>query len=228
MRKSLIFTLLWIILFFSSVWGGESESEKKVYFSTKDNLSKIVLLELAEGKKTIHVAMYYFTLKSLARGLVAAKRRNVEIKVLLDEDQKYSKSSCWDILAEEGIKVKFYKSPGLMHNKFCIIDEKITLTGSYNWTGNANKINEENLIVIDSEKVAKQYEKEFQNLWIGPGIIKTVSLKNAKYVGSRNNRIFHRLDCYYVKRIKEINKVYFVDREKAMKAGFRPCKICKP
>ena len=228
MRKSLIFTLLWIILISTSSWGGESKSEKKVYFSTKDNLSKIVLSELAKGEKSIHIAMYCFTLKSLAKGLVEANRRNVEVKVLLDKDQKYSKSSCWDILVEEGIKVKFYKSPGLMHNKFCVIDEKITLTGSYNWTGNANKINEENLIVIDSEKVTKQYEKEFQNLWIGPGIIKTVSLKNAKYIGNRNSRIFHRLDCYCVKRMKETNKIYFANKEKAIKLGFRPCKICKP
>ncbi len=226
MRKSLIFTLLWIILISTSTWG--SETERKVYFSTKDNLSKIVLSELAKAEKSIHIAMYYFTFRPLAKGLIKAKRRNMEIKVLLDEGQKYSKSSCWDLLVEEGIKVKFYKSPGLMYNKFCVIDEKITLTGSYNWTGHANKINEENLIAIDSEEVAKQYKKEFQNLWAGPGIIKTTSPENAKYVGNRNSRIFHRLDCYHVKRTKETNKVYFADRKKAIKAGFRPCKICKP
>ncbi len=226
MRKSLIFTLLGIILISASTWG--SEIEKKVYFSSKDNLSKIVLSELAKAEKSIHIAMYCFTLKPLAKGLAEAKRRNVEIKVLLDEGQKYSKSSRWDLLVEEGVKVKFYESPGLMHNKFCVIDEKVTLAGSYNWTGHANKINEENLIVIDSEEVAKQYEKEFQNLWTGPGIIEITSPKNAKYVGNRNSRIFHRKDCHYVKRMKETNKVYFADREEAIKAGFRPCKICKP
>ena len=223
-----MFALLGIILFSGSVWGGQSKSEKKVYFSTKDNLSKIVSSELAKAEKSIHIAMYCFTLKSLAKGLVEANRRNVEVKVLLDEGQKYSKSSCWDILAEEGIKVKFYKSPGLMHNKFCVIDEKLTLTGSYNWTGNANKVNEENLVVIDSEKVTKRYEEEFQNLWTGPRIITKVSLKNAKYVGNRNSKVFHHLDCYCVKRMKETNKIYFANKEKAIKLGFRPCKICKP
>jgi len=172
MKKSLIFTVLGIILFSTSTWGGETE--KKVYFSSKDNLSKIVLSELVKAEKSIHIAMYCFTLKPLAKDLAEAKRRNVEVKVLLDEGQKYSKSSCWDVLVEEGIKVKFHKSPGLMHNKFCVNDEKITLTGSYNWTENANKINEENLVAIDSEEVAKQYEKEFQNLWTGPGIIEIV------------------------------------------------------
>jgi competence ComEA-like helix-hairpin-helix protein len=52
-----------------------------------------------------------------------------------------------------------------MHNKFAVIDSKIVITGSYNWTASASTRNDENLLVIDDEEVILRFRKQFENLW---------------------------------------------------------------
>ena len=52
-----------------------------------------------------------------------------------------------------------------MHNKFVIIDEKIIITGSYNWTSQATNYNEENIIILENEQMASSFSNEFERLW---------------------------------------------------------------
>jgi len=52
-----------------------------------------------------------------------------------------------------------------MHNKFAIIDNRILLTGSYNWTFSANHRNDENLMVINDPVVISRYQNYFEKLW---------------------------------------------------------------
>ena len=52
-----------------------------------------------------------------------------------------------------------------MHHKFAIIDNRILLTGSYNWTFSANNRNDENLMVIDDPEIIEIFQNQFINLW---------------------------------------------------------------
>lgn len=54
-----------------------------------------------------------------------------------------------------------------MHNKFAIIDSKILVTGSFNWTMQAATGNQENAAVLEpSPELIKAYQDEFEKLWI--------------------------------------------------------------
>lgn len=48
------------------------------------------------------------------------------------------------------------------------------------------------------------------------------------YIGNRNSKIFHYPNCQWAKKIAPQNKVIFESREEAIKAGYRPCKVCRP
>lgn len=52
-----------------------------------------------------------------------------------------------------------------MHNKFVLVDETFLLTGSFNWTLQAGKNNQENLLVVDNPYYIEKYNVEFENLW---------------------------------------------------------------
>jgi hypothetical protein len=52
-----------------------------------------------------------------------------------------------------------------MHHKFAVVDDRILLTGSYNWTRGAADNNEENLIVTDDPRFVKPYVEEFARLY---------------------------------------------------------------
>jgi len=53
----------------------------------------VVIQEISQAKKTVNVAMYYFTSMPLAEALVRVERRGVEVRVYLEESQKTGRYS---------------------------------------------------------------------------------------------------------------------------------------
>ena len=52
-----------------------------------------------------------------------------------------------------------------MHNKFCVIDLSVVITGSFNWTSQAVTGNQENILFFENKEIAKLYNEEFEMLW---------------------------------------------------------------
>lgn len=109
--------------------------------------------------------MYTFTSEELAEMLIQAKRRGVEIRIYLDDSMKGGKHSQASNFVNAGIPVKFDNHKGLMHNKFVVIDDKVVITGSYNWTKRAENENDENVIILHDEYIAKLYSEKFKQYW---------------------------------------------------------------
>ena len=51
-----------------------------------------------------------------------------------------------------------------MYTKFCVIDNQVVITGSYNWTNNAEFKNEENISIIENNEIASDYSVKFRQL----------------------------------------------------------------
>ncbi|OMJ84927.1 hypothetical protein SteCoe_13830 [Stentor coeruleus] len=69
-------------------------------------------------------------------------------------------------LHDEGIQVRVDLDPhAQMHHKFCVIDDYILITGSFNWTKQAVGKNQENLVVMDDPVLARMYTEEFNRMW---------------------------------------------------------------
>ena len=49
-----------------------------------------------------------------------------------------------------------------------------------------------------------------------------------QYIGNKNSKVFHKLDCESVQKMKDKNKVEFYTREEAINLGYKPCSICNP
>jgi phosphatidylserine/phosphatidylglycerophosphate/cardiolipin synthase-like enzyme len=52
-----------------------------------------------------------------------------------------------------------------MHHKFAIFDQRLLVTGSYNWTRSAAERNRENLAVTDDRRLVAAFREEFERLW---------------------------------------------------------------
>jgi phosphatidylserine/phosphatidylglycerophosphate/cardiolipin synthase-like enzyme len=154
-----------LILFFLISVTSLAHAETKVYFSPNGGCQEAVKAEINKARESIDIAMYAFTSREIAQALVDAQGRKVKIRVILDLAQikdQYSKSR---YLISKGLNVKFHMGPGLMHNKFAVIDGRVVLTGSFNWTLTAEKKNSENLLVITSRDLARKYAEQFKFLW---------------------------------------------------------------
>lgn len=127
----------------------EYEAIKKnaeIFFSPEGACENEVIKAIEGAKAKIDIAMYSFTNENIARALVEAKKRGVRIRLFLDKEQE--KKDIPRHLKESGIETRYDKRYGLMHNKFMIIDRKAVISGSYNWTHQAEKENRENLIIL--------------------------------------------------------------------------------
>ena len=141
-------------------------SNVKLYFSPMDNVVDSGIIPLINSaKKSIHVTMFYLTNSDIIEELISAKKRGVEIKVIVDSSLKYEKQARHMQLIEAGIPVKIENWKGKLHQKSAIVDGVYTIVGSTNWTKSANIVNDENMLIIKNEKIAQKQEKEFLRLW---------------------------------------------------------------
>jgi len=135
-----------------------------VYFSPRGGCEDEIIHWIDRANKSIHILIYSFTLDSIGDALIRAHKREVEVKVVFEEDQ-ITRYSEYQRLKAAGIDVKNDTNPRLMHDKVMIIDGIIVITGSYNYSRSAEEYNNENLIVILNDRVASIYEEEFQKIW---------------------------------------------------------------
>lgn len=153
-----------------------AEMAVQTCFSPQGRCSAHIIREIDKAQKELLIAVYAFTHDELARGVAQAKKRGVSVQIVLDREfDAANERSQGRFLEGQKIPVKRLsgmkptapeKEPGLMHQKFAVIDRKIIFTGSYNWTRSADNSNDENLLWFrDAGPLAEEYRKVFFQLW---------------------------------------------------------------
>ena len=134
------------------------------YFGPKDNLSEQLIKLINLSEKNIYGAFYGLELIKVASALIDAKNRGVNVHLVMDKGRINSPRSQYALLRKH-INIKSTKqSRGLMHNKFCVFDNKVIWTGSYNPTYNGTYYNNNNVVVINSEVLAEDFIGEFHRI----------------------------------------------------------------
>ncbi|CEO17526.1 Phospholipase D precursor [Rickettsia monacensis] len=126
-------------------------------FTPPSGCSKVITAIIDKASTSIYVQAYGFTDVDIADSLIAAHKRGVQVKILLDKSNLYSKYSKLAKIKSAGIDVLIDNVPGIAHNKVMIIDEYTVITGSFNFSKNADYKNAENVIIINDPIVARQY-----------------------------------------------------------------------
>jgi phosphatidylserine/phosphatidylglycerophosphate/cardiolipin synthase-like enzyme len=145
-------------------------------FSPQGKCSAHIIREIEKAQKELLIAVYAFTSDELAHAVVQAKKRGVSVQVVLDREfDAGNEKSKAKFLEQQRIPLRRIsgtkpvtpaKDPGLMHQKFSVIDRKVVFTGSYNWTYSADSLNDENLLLFrDAGPLAEEYRKVFFQLW---------------------------------------------------------------
>jgi phosphatidylserine/phosphatidylglycerophosphate/cardiolipin synthase-like enzyme len=122
------------------------------YFSPHGGCTEAIVKELYHAKTEILVQAYSFTSKPIARAIVDARKRGIDIEVILDKSQRSQKYSSADFVAHAGIPTYIDSAHAIAHNKIMIIDRSILITGSFNFTKSAEENNAENLLIIRGNK----------------------------------------------------------------------------
>jgi phosphatidylserine/phosphatidylglycerophosphate/cardiolipin synthase-like enzyme len=153
------------------------------FFSSTDNISEIITSQILNAKINIFLAMYTLTDRGLIDALKERRQNGIDILSIFDEAQLTKFSNIIFELNNADIVFKTIgKAASRMHHKFLIIDKNKVITGSFNWTHQANKSNMENIIIVENQNIVKKYMDEFDRIW------QLISSKNIKdYFANQSN-----------------------------------------
>ncbi|WP_038197876.1 MULTISPECIES: phospholipase D family nuclease [Wolbachia] len=155
---------LLVLLTCSLLSGCVSCPSTTVCFTPRENCTNLIIDSMDHAKKSVLVQAYQFTSKPIAQSLIRAKKRGVDIKVILDESQVSSKYSVINELFHQRIPIYIDYKPAISHSKIMIIDNQKIITGSFNFSDAAQKKNAENLLIITGDSpLVEQYIENWED-----------------------------------------------------------------
>lgn len=177
-----------------------SAKERAQVVFTSDNRGRettvvedLLVRSMRSAERRIDVAVAHFNTQRLADELVAAAERGVAVRVLVDLGEYRNRVSQAARLEKAGVPVRyhvysvkmFFPFAQLMHHKMMLVDGRVLLSGSYNWSRTAEWNNHENVQVLRSSALLKAFAAEFERLWTlrrkdYPGFLAKVRARGPK------------------------------------------------
>jgi phosphatidylserine/phosphatidylglycerophosphate/cardiolipin synthase-like enzyme len=169
----------------------------QVCFTPGGNCTQNIVNAINDAKQSILVQAYSFTSRPIGRALLDAKDRGVSIKIILDKSQyRENGYSSAKFFQHHGIPVWLDNNVAIAHNKVIIIDNRVVITGSFNFTRAAQQDNAENSLIIANPDLAKLYTQNWNNRMQASQVLTPSSdyyyEKKSNHYGSYNNRRNYR------------------------------------
>lgn len=158
------------------------------------NIRKSILKEVSKASESLKVAVYWFTNHELFDLLYQKQREGVQCELIIHNDYINNRETGlpFQKFIDAGGKFYFSDEENPMHNKFCIIDQKVLINGSYNWTYYAESKNHENILIIKEESsVINAFASEFSDLVDSLKPLEAISLL-TKFEVDENNLLRNR------------------------------------
>lgn len=134
------------------------------YFSPENDIISLLLKEIGSAKQSIHFMAFSFTQDTLGSAMLECFESGIEVQGVFEQRQvgKYSE---YERMKTVGMPVVQDGNPGAMHHKVIVIDGETVITGSYNFSKNAEEHNSENLLLIKGNPdIAQAYLAEFDRV----------------------------------------------------------------
>lgn len=167
MNTRILATALWMTL---STGAAVAAPSIDVGFSPEGSAQQLVLRTLDDARETIRLMGYSFTSPEVVKSLVAAKRRGVDVRVVVDDKGNRSKASqaAMNVVVNAGIPLRTNSQYKIMHDKVIITDGQNVELGSFNYTRSAAESNSENALVVRGvPALAQTYLAHWQSRWDG-------------------------------------------------------------
>jgi phosphatidylserine/phosphatidylglycerophosphate/cardiolipin synthase-like enzyme len=158
MRAMLVIGLFWMAAC------SDPAPRVQAHFMPGGGAAQVLVRTLGGATKDVRVAIFAFTREEIRDALIEAHERGVRVRVKMDRRNAEFERSAWRQLKAAGIPVTFHTGAGSMHHKYCVIDGRTVLTGSYNWLDSAETKNHENLLVVQDATTAQAFEDDWARI----------------------------------------------------------------
>lgn len=167
-RDSVIPTLLCLALILpAAAYARPGTAVIESAFSPDRNAEDLVVRTLDGARQTIRLAAYSFTSPPVVRALLDAKKRGVDVRVVVDSRGNKSKASiaAINLIVNAHIPTRTISVYAIHHDKYAVIDALTVQTGSFNYSKAAAKSNSENVIVVRDAGTALAFMQHWQSRW---------------------------------------------------------------
>lgn len=168
-----------------------------------NKIQNAIQLELFKAKKSIKIAVAWFTNELLLQPLILKQQSGVSVEIIINDDEiNRGRDTSLDFseLISAGGVLRWNTSNQLMHDKFCVIDDRVVITGSYNWTNKAEYNNEVETFIYDEIETTSFFLDNFKKL--------SDDCQNNSRQNSTNSNSFYEAKG-------EIQGDFFIDRNGA-------------
>ncbi|NXF57076.1 PLD6 hydrolase, partial [Ciccaba nigrolineata] len=124
-----------------------------------------LLRRLLSARRSLEICLFAFSCPQLSRAVQLLHRRGVCVRIVTDAQYMGIRGSQIGLLRHAGIQVRHDQEDGYMHHKFAIVDRRMLITGSLNWTTQAIQNNRENVLVMEDAEYVKLFLDEFERIW---------------------------------------------------------------
>lgn len=141
------------------------ETQVQMLFSPTDETEKHIIEQLQQAQSSIRFMAFSYTLDSIADVMLEKMQSGVTVQGVFEKRNASGTGSEFERLRGDGKYVLVDGNCYVMHHKVIIIDERIVLTGSYNFSASAENSNDENLITLIDPTLAQAYIDEFERVY---------------------------------------------------------------
>ena len=141
-------------------------SQVVVVFTPEDpGLGNAIIPIVQSATKSIRFLTFSFTDYPLADALSQRAKAGVDVAGVFEKVGSETDAAELQTLMCRKVPVRQDGNPGFLHHKLIVVDERIVITGSMNYSTNAEENNDENVIIIDNAEIARLYLQEFERVW---------------------------------------------------------------
>jgi phosphatidylserine/phosphatidylglycerophosphate/cardiolipin synthase-like enzyme len=134
------------------------------YFAAEDGVAAHVIDKINQAQRRIHFLAFSFTHDGIGQAMMARRQAGVELQGVFETTGSNTPFSEFGKMKRAGVDVHQDGNPYVMHHKVILLDDRITIFGSFNFSDNADKDNDENLLVVTDPTFTAQFEQEYQRV----------------------------------------------------------------
>ncbi|MEM1007685.1 MAG: phospholipase D-like domain-containing protein [Myxococcota bacterium] len=124
---------------------------------------------LSSAIRSMDICVFTITDNRISRTILDAHEQGVQVRIVTDNDKSMDLGSDIEKLMAAGVPVRMDNTDDHMHHKFAILDQKVLINGSFNWTRSASGNNRENMTFCYYPPSIQSFQAEFDSLWLAYG-----------------------------------------------------------
>lgn len=149
-----------------SVYKDTAPVSSQALFSPGTECKKRIISFCNNAKKSLDICVFTISDNQITDSIISAHTRGVNVRIISDNDKSEDRGSDIDFMQEKGLDIRLDQTDNHMHHKFAVIDQKILLNGSFNWTRSASERNEENVVSHYDTELIDSFLEKFEDLWL--------------------------------------------------------------